>query len=457
MRNLIRLPGRTSYLFLLFLALSLVRGILYASVIPPWQAPDEIAHFEYISLLYQKRHLLQPDDASPLLQQEIISSLYEHRFWSHIPYPEPETMPLSLAEIPFVGGSSVLGRFSLAYPLGALFFGSVFYQDIITQLYAMRLLSVGLGMLVVATAFLTVRELFPNDKFLLLTVPAWISFSPQHTYITSSVSDGNLAELLISILTYIMVVALRRGLSLPRMVIALLLVTLGLWTKATAAFALPWLAIGGLFFLRGRKGETGKKRPIPWVALALTLAVLCLTIWSARNLQSLQGWWVAAQAWSVAQPDSSASIQALRLHAITVFKSFWAYFGWMIAPLDPHWYALLGLLSLAALGGVVAFLVKATRRARPVSFWQRRAVLLLLVGSLLSIIMVLATFGAHYSQGRYLYPAIVAFSTLFMLGIRQLIPSGYEKHLLPLIVCSFFLFDTLCLMDYLLPFFYGGR
>jgi len=147
----------------------------------------------------------------------------------------------------------------------------------------------------------------------------------------------------------------------------------------------------------------------------------------------------------------------LRTHAITVFKSFWAYFGWMMAPLDPLWYALLGLLSLVALGGVVAFLAKAIRRAKPVSSWQRRAVLLLLVGSLLSIIMVLATFGAHYSQGRYLYSAIVPFSILFMVGIRELIPSGYEKYLLPLIICSFFLFDALCLMDYLLPFFYGRR
>ena len=451
------LRGRTNYLFLLFLALSLVRGVLYASVIPPWQAPDEMAHFEYISLLYQERQLLQPDDASLPLQQEIISSLYQHHFWSYIPYPEPETMPLSLAEIPFVGRSSVLARFSLAYPLGALFFGPVFYQDITTQLYAMRLVSVILSMLVVATAFLTVRELFPNDKFLLVAVPAWIVFLPQHSYITSSVSDGSLAELLISILTYIMVVAFRRGLSLPRMVTALLLVTLGLWTKATAAFALPWLAIGGLFFLRGRKGEAEKKRPVPWVTLALIVMAVCLTIWSVQNLQTLRRWWPVAHGWFNAQPDSSGGIQALWTHAIAVFKSFWVYFGWMMAPLAPLWYALLGLLSLAALGGVAAFLAKATRRARLVSSWQRRAVLLLLVGSLLSIIMVLATFGANYSQGRYLYPAIVAFSILFILGIRQLIPWGYEKYLLPLIISSFFLFDTLCHMDYLLPFFYGGR
>lgn len=457
MRKLLTLRGSTNYLFLLLLALSLVRGILYASVVPPWQAPDETAHFEYINLLYQKRHLLQPDDASLSLQQEIIPSLYEHRFWSYIPYPQPEIMSSSLAEIPFVGQSSVLERFSLAYPISALLFGPVFYQDIVTRLYVMRLVSVGLGTLVVAMAFLIVRELFPNDKFLLITVPAWISFLPQHTYITSSVSDGNLAEVLISILTYIMVVALGRGLSLPRMVTALLLVTLGLWTKMTAAFALPWLAIGGLFLLRGRKGEAGKRRPIPWVPLAFTVIVVGLAIWSAHNLQSLQRWLLAAQVWFAPQPDSSAGIQALQTHAITVFKSFWAYFGWMTAPLDPLWYALLGLSSLAALGGVATFLVKATRQAKPVPSWQRRAVLLLLVGSLLSIVMVLATFRANYSQGRYLYSAIVAFAILFMLGIEQFIPSGYEEYLLLPIICSFFLFDTLCLMGYLLPFFYGGR
>lgn len=448
------LRGRANYLFPLFLALSLVRGILYASIVPPWQAPDEIAHFEYISLLYQERHFLQPADASPLLQRRIISSMYENRFWSYIPYPEPVTMPLSLAETPFVGPSSVLGRFSLAYLLSALFFGPVFYQDIVTQLYAMRLVSVILGMLVVAMAFLTVRELFPDDNFLLVTVPAWIVFLPQHTYINSSVSDGNLAELLVSILICGVVVGFKRGLSLRRVVLIALLPPLSLLTKATTSFIIPWLGLAiPIYVWAGDRSIpiTRRTREAMLAIVALVAGVAFCSVMRAPGLSYLRS---GISALLARQTQMATDFPTLRSHAILLFESFWAYFGWVTVRMGSSIYALLGVVSVVATLGVIASLAYGRGEPRTLEGWQRAVICILGLCALLSItINFVGALGGP--QGRYLYPAIIAFSILFMLGIRRFIPSGYEKYLLPLIICSFFLFDTLCLMDYLLPFFYG--
>jgi len=450
------LRGRTNYLFLLFLALSLVRGILYASVIPPWQAPDEITHFEYISLLYQKRHLLQPEDASPLLQQEIISSMYEDRFWSYIPYPAPEIMPSSLAEIPFVGRSSVLGRFSLAYPLSALFFGPVFYQDIVTQLYAMRLVSVILGMLVVGMAFLTVRDLFPNDKFLLLTVPAWIVFLPQHTYIASSVSDGNLAELLVSILIYVVVVSFRRGLSPWRVVLMALLLPLSLLTKSTTAFILPWVGLAiPIYVWAGDRSIPITKRAREGM-VAVVAIVVSVAFHSAIRAQGLAYWRSGISALLSRQAQVSMDFSTVRLHATLLFESFWAYFGWVTVRMDSSLYALLGAASVVATLGVVTLLASGGREPRILEGWQRTVTCILGLCALLSTtISFVGALGGP--QGRYLYPAIIAFSILFMLGIRRLVPSRYEKYLLSVSITSFFLFDALCVLGYILPFFYGNR
>ena len=36
---------------LLLLAIALIQGLLYSTVIPLWQAPDEVGHFEFARLL----------------------------------------------------------------------------------------------------------------------------------------------------------------------------------------------------------------------------------------------------------------------------------------------------------------------------------------------------------------------------------------------------------------------
>ena len=46
-------------------ALAQLHGLIYAFLIPPWQAPDEIAHFEYSNLLAQDRHTLWYENESP--------------------------------------------------------------------------------------------------------------------------------------------------------------------------------------------------------------------------------------------------------------------------------------------------------------------------------------------------------------------------------------------------------
>ena len=38
----------------LLVALALIRGLIYLSVFPPWQAPDEPAHFEVVRAVAQQ-------------------------------------------------------------------------------------------------------------------------------------------------------------------------------------------------------------------------------------------------------------------------------------------------------------------------------------------------------------------------------------------------------------------
>jgi hypothetical protein len=58
-------------------------------------------------------------------------------------------------------------------------------------------------------------------------------------------------------------------------------------------------------------------------------------------------------------------------------------------------------------------------------------------------------------QGRYLFPAIVPLSTLFILGLSEVVPTRYRRGLPLICILCLFLFDALCLTQYVVPYFYA--
>ena len=202
---------RNSFLWL-FLLLSLVRGVLYGAVIPPWQGPDEPKQYEYIRLLYEKRRLVSQEDTSLLLQREIIASMREYDFWRFGYSQVPEAAADSFRAM-WWPADTELDRPPLYGILGAAFYSVVARQPIAIQLYTLRLISVLLGMLMVCVAFFTVRELFPDDQLLSAGVLAFMVFLPMFTHISSSILNDSLASLIASAIIYFLIVSLKRGFS----------------------------------------------------------------------------------------------------------------------------------------------------------------------------------------------------------------------------------------------------
>ncbi len=201
-------------------ALALIHGLLYAALTPPWQAPDEIAYFEYSHLLAHYWRPLTYADASPDLERQIIASLYTYHAWDYVHQAAPAQVPARLEQAPFFGRSRTLTRFSLAYVPYALAVWPWLDQPVVTQLYVMRLVSVLIGALVVVLAFQTARLVEPELPALALGASLFVLLLPQHAYILATVSDGNPAELLTSGALYLLVAMLRAGLTWRRAALA---------------------------------------------------------------------------------------------------------------------------------------------------------------------------------------------------------------------------------------------
>ncbi len=222
-------PSRRSALLLL-LVLAFVRGLVYLVLMPPWQHYDEPTHFEYVRLLAQSRQLPKAGDYDVTMRQEIASSMQAAGFWKG-------TAPLPISfwsDEPAWLGISELDHPPLYYLVVAipqLLAGS---QAVETQLYLARLVSIVLNLVVVASAFRLVEEIFPGRRWLALGTATFIAWLPPLTDLMSSVNNDVGAAAAASLLLLASVRLIRRGPSLKRGALILVLAVLCLATKSTS-------------------------------------------------------------------------------------------------------------------------------------------------------------------------------------------------------------------------------
>ena len=134
--------------------------------------------------------------------------------------------------------------------------------------------------------------------------------------------------------------------------------------------------------------------------------------------------------------------------------------GWIIFRLHPFWYQLLLIGCILAMIGLIKFLVAKRRLLLNAKYQPQIQALALLAVAIIVAIGVLLSWNALtnsivYRQGRSIYPVIAPISLFLILGWRQLIPDKWMKVSLLAITLMFFLFDTLVLFHYLIPFFYS--
>ncbi|HEY54457.1 MAG TPA: phospholipid carrier-dependent glycosyltransferase [Caldilineae bacterium] len=401
----------------LILAVYFVLAALYAWYTPLWQAPDEPAHYNNVRHVVETGSLpfLHPGD----YDQDYLEAIKARRF-------PPE---MSIDSIRYEGHQPPL-YYWLAAPL-LLITQGMGYE---IQVLALRLFSVFLGAGVVGFIWASARHLFP-DKLLLATLAAgFAAFLPMHLAMMAAINNDALAELIIALGVYRLLVHLKY----PRAGFSAWLVTgivvgLGLLTKFQAYILLPLAGSVWLWQIWERRSlgvrlTSSLVNGLAWLAPALLLPLP----WWLRNA-SLYGptdplgltWHDAVV---VGQPRTPAWIAAHGLPSYLdryldfTFKSFWGVFGWLGVFLDGRIYALFALLSLLVGVGLLFQAWRLRRKAVTLTLVQKLGLALL---GLQLLIVLFTYFWYNLSfvqhQGRYLFPALTALSIGFALGYAGII------------------------------------
>ena len=433
----------------LILALALVRGILYAAVVPPWQAPDEPPQFERAKAALTAIDWASDSQNPPAWYDDLAQSLFTFNFFDFLDTSRPAYSP-----------HAPISRYVALYQeyYGGLYSSRVTYafigwplllsntNDITLQLYLLRLTTVLMNVVIIFLAFLITKTIFPRDPFMILGVPIFLLFIPQHTHLLSTVNNGNLAELLATLAFYFMVKGFIKGFTWQNITLILVFSLAAMWTKATAYFLLVALGVMGIFLI------WEYRRYWRWLLPTGIILAMLAYIFAPERLKLL-----IPSGWALWQT------KGFYLDPIVpqdLFRSFWAMPGWTILSLHPIWYTLLVTGCVLAVVGLIILIIKKWPMIRTGKYKPQIQVLtVMLVAVVASVIILLAWNGLNHSivyrQGRSIYPVIVCISTFLLLGWRQFIPQVWRKIGLLGLAMVVFLFDSLVLFNYIIPLFYS--
>jgi len=416
----------------------LVAATLFATQTPPWQAPDEPAHYNYIA------HIAR-GDGLPVLRLGDYDQDYRDQIVGARFAPELSIEPLRYESY----------QPPLYYLSAAPLYWLVHRMAPAHTLTALRLYGVLLGALSLLLLVRCLHVAFPRRALIRLGALGFAGLLPMHVAMIAAVNNDGLAELLLLASMLALFVWQRRRLDVPgadardrlpawerrRLLVLGCLLGLGLLTKIYAYIALPLFLLAVAWSTWRTPGLDGRGlrrvRPtlvrIGWVLIPALLLGLPLWLRNAR----LYGWTdLLALRWHdrvvTGQPTPAEWIaqhgwMAYWERAVQfTFRSFWGVFGWMGVFLDQRIYTALLILSGVLFMGLLWAAVRlithssglSTGGLEPFQRWALGFLALLLLAVFGAYVLYNFEFVQH--QGRYLFWGLLAISTFMAIGWREL-------------------------------------
>ncbi|MFN2137186.1 MAG: DUF2142 domain-containing protein [Candidatus Promineifilaceae bacterium] len=475
----------------LLLLIMLLKGALWSLALPLWQGPDEEDHYNVIQFVAELGHL--PDTLDTYLVDEVALSR-ELADVGRLPYAPEQRQAFSdtaigpgetaFADLDARTRSSfdlaMVGKLNKATPLyymlAALPYRLTASQDLLVRAHFQRLVSLIMSAGIVVVAYLTARELFPQNGAMRLTVPILVAFQPMLTQMSAVVSVDGFYFLLYSLLIWLSVRILRDGLTWKNGVVLGTVYATGLLTKPTLnGFAPLVVLLIAYDFWRGR----GRRASVFAGALAAGFAVLLLSSWwilrSLRINHDLLYFNPVVEGHRIIQNPyfgyTFLGHMADYYQSVVggIFVSWWAHFGWVDTALPPLVYTVLRILTGLAIAGLLLTLWQRWPTRPSFDSWQAGdsnaplpVWLFMALTAIVPIILLQAydlTFWWQYGngrglQGRYWLGTVIPMLTLFALGLLALVPPRWRASAHNLLRAGMIVLNFVALLGYILPRYY---
>jgi hypothetical protein len=399
-------------------------GVAWVFVVPPWQVPDEDAHFAYVQTIAELGRR-PADDGRPALQAQKSSEqdLAERRSGFLRSYQRPEANPewapraeqtwRDAVEQPRDdggGANAAENNLGAYYLYAAAPYLAASDGDVLDRLYAMRLFSLPLLLLFAVSAWLLTGEVLGLDRRAQLLAAAVAGLAPMVTFVGSAVTPDAALLPAWGLWFWLAARTLRRSDWLDAVLLAALTVA-ALCIKPASFALLPGLAwVAGTLLWRRRNRPAPRPRTVLlWSAALLAAGALVAVALAAGTPRQL-----GAYLWQFYSPTDTGGYPALPEWPLrdVWLESSTAAFGWLEVRFPWPVYTVLALLFAALL---VAVLPRLQPSALAVSFLL--PALALPAGLHLTELDMLLSEGRAFTQGRYLLPLL----PLLALGVGAVV------------------------------------
>jgi len=432
----------------------------WALITPPFQAPDEVDHYAYTQSLVERGEGPSRNPGSPLprwssaetLALEDMSFFSDHQVGDTRPPWTARQEALYRARVATSHPSSSDGGGNeTAATHGAIYYATLAPAYLLassspfSQLTLMRLISALVGALTVVFAFLLARELAPGRPWLGVLAALLVAYQPMYGFISGAVNNDVGVNAGAAALELLLIMMLRRGVTLRLGVLAgVLLVALPI-VKGTAYSLYPVavIALAATLYRHHRRAD------IPgWATLAA--AALATRELSVRLAHVFHPAAAAAATGGGASPPEAGSVSGSTSEALahplgylgylwqvflprlpfmarhwetTHYPGFvifvergWAAFGWydVFLPRRLYYYVILAAMLAVPVLGLIAL-------RREWSSFVRHNLLELAILVLMPLAVVAGFEAAFYTTGtrpfvaefgRYAFPAIAPLAVL---------------------------------------------
>lgn len=451
--------------------LTLIRGVLYRLVTPPWQGPDEPGHLEYVGFIAELGHV--PADAGevvPAVTQRVTLSARAH--WHKVFQHDWPDLDFALTQNPpgLAGPRESGYQLPLYYQLLVPLYQLNAEQPVLVQYYALSFVSI---LLSVATTILSVyaaRLLFPRARLLQVAIPTLVAFWPQQSFIGVVINNDNLATFTAALTITGLFSLLCRGLRWPAVVLILVGCGIAPFVKRSAAFliALSFITIGLWALWRWGVRRGWQMKRMHWAALGVlvfaalavapTLAhwITLLLLQIPLTVTQLIGGYLYALTEGPALPPEV--LERLPARLLIALGNIWSQFGWG-RPLLPEWnYQLVGVLAGVAIAGLLRLVARASQGNSTVTTAQGLGLLICILGILMasSQSIVVALLLPNFNPpGRYMMTVLIPMSVLLVVGWREWLPTRWQPLVPHALLAALIVQDAASLSLTLIPFFYG--
>ena len=276
-------------------AIAFVNAAIWGVVVPPFQVPDEIAHFAYAQYLAETGKLppqgsgaqYSPQEQTALNGLNFYSVIGRQQMRGIFTSQEDRQLRSLLAAHPSPvgeGGSDpVTNQPPLYYALEAIPYWLSPSHDILARLAFMRLLSALMAAGTVLAVFMFLRELIPRARWAWTIGALVVAFQPTFNFIAAGVQGDNLLFLASALTFWMLMRTYRRGLTMRRAVALGAIIAAGTLAKLTFIALLPGIAVA-LLLLAWRALPAGRARALRMLATSVAVAAAPVALYGLLNV-----------------------------------------------------------------------------------------------------------------------------------------------------------------------------